>query len=143
MKKLFALLICLALLFTLVACDLPFGKQSIDFGKKYGLGSTYFVFNADHTGYYRYYKAPEEYSEYTLSGRIDFEWREADDGTVYLFKTNTEYYEDHTEGKTISLPTAPSTFGDDFLVYVSSNQYGIYNNRFIKKDSKLAKALED
>ena len=115
---------------------------NIDFGKKYMLSEDkYYVFNDDKTGYYECY---DEKDEYTLSGRVDFEWREANNGAVYLFEVDVEYNKDHTKGKKISIIDEPIYFSDEFFVYSSTSQYtGSSTTRYIKEDSGLEKFLDD
>ena len=116
--------------------------NNIDFGKKYMLSEDdYYVFNEDKTGYYECY---DEKDEYTLSGRVDFEWREASNGAVYLFKVDVEYNKNHTKGKNISITKEPIYFADEFFVYSKNAQYtGSSTIRYIKEGSDLEDLLGD
>ena len=151
MKKTIAASLLLVLILALVSCSMPFGaislKSSIEYGKRYMQGENdFYVFNADGTGYHEYKRVE---SKYTLSGRIEFVWRGASDGAVYLFKTQEHYNTDHTEGKTLSLAEEPLYFGEDFFVYsyVSGNVFGssfvsgstsTYTTKYIVEGSALA-----
>ena len=93
MKKTIIALMLLVLMLALVSCSMLDGvnslTSSIEYGKRYMKGETnFYVFNDDGTGY-REYKY--EASDYTQSGRVEFVWREASDGAVYLFKTQVHY----------------------------------------------------
>ncbi len=152
MKKFFtcmsASILLLTALFSLASCSASKTANPIDFGKKYRLDENrYYVFNADQTGYCEHYYTYEssvsaEYS-YTLSGRVDFVWREASNGGVYLFRTETHYNEEHTQGKSIPLIDNPIFFSEDFFTYSYSNQYGDEAVNYIKEGSDLEKSLED
>ena len=147
MKKIFCLVAFFALVITMVSCASDKIENPIDFGKKYLLDENrYYVFEEDQTGYCEYYYKNElaDYSEYnyTLSGRVEFVWREASNGAVYLFETKTTYNEDHTEGKTIDLITDPIYFSEEFFTYSYSYQYGGKTVTYIKEGSKLEKDLE-
>ena len=147
MKKLLSVFALLAIMITMVSCGSSKGGNPIDYGKKYLLNENrYYVFEKDQTGYCEYYYKYEVagYSEYnyTLSGRVEFVWREASNGAVYLFETKTTYNEDHTEGKTIDLITDPIYFSEEFFTYSYSNQYGGKTVTYIKEGSKLEKDLE-
>ena len=154
-KRLFSFLLASVLLLTLltslISCVQSGGGSrgnNIDFGKKYMKSDdNYYVFNRDGTGYrvYRYVydtSISPEYN-YISSGRVDFVWREAADGAIYLFETNATYDEDHTEGKDLSFAQGGLCFGDDFFVYSTSNQFGSTTHRFIKENSSLEKLTED
>ncbi len=154
-KRLVSLVLAVFLLITLLTSLISCvqsgggdGGNNIDFGKKYMKSDNdYYVFNGDGTGYhvYRYVyenSVSPEYN-YTRSGRIDFVWREAADGAIYLFETNATYDEDHTEGEDLPLVGAAIYFGDDFFVYLYSNQYGSTSHRYIKENSSLEKLTED
>ena len=158
MKKLLSLFALLAIMITMVSCaaakvenptDYAKVENPIDYGKKYLLGENqYYVFEKDQTGYYECYcKYKHEYSDsskynYTLSGRVEFVWREASNGAVYLFETETSYNEDHTEGKTINVITDPIYFSEDFFTYSYSNQYGGNTVTYIKEGSNLEKSID-
>ena len=147
MKKLLSVFAILAIMITMVSCAAAKVENPIDYGKKYLLGKNrYYVFEKDQTGYYEcYYKyessLSSEYS-YTLSGRVEFVWREASNGAVYLFETETSYNEDHTEGKTINVITDPIYFSEDFFTYFYSNQSGGISVNYIKEGSKLEKSID-
>ena len=114
----------------------------IDFGKKYiyeDENGYYYTFNSDGTGIYEVKYVHESIVDpqynFTMSGRVEFVWREASDGAVYLFEVKTHYNEDHTEGHTLDLTTTPIYFSDDFLV--------VSEARYIKEGSELDKILKD
>lgn len=147
MKKLLSVFALLAIMITMASCSSDKIENPIDFGKKYLLDENrYYVFEKDQTGYCEYYYKYEraDYSEYnyTLSGRVEFVWREASNGAVYLFETKSTYNEDHTEGQTISLITDPIYFSEEFFTYSYSNQYGGKTVTYIKEGSELEKILE-
>ena len=146
MKKLLSLFALFAIMITMVSCADKKTEDSIDYGKKYLINEDqYYVFEKDQTGYYEcYYKSglsSVEYN-YTVSGRVDFVWREASDGAIYLFETETSYNEDHTEGREIALISGPIYFSEDFFAYSYSTQYGENTKTFIKEGSKLEESLE-
>ena len=115
-------------------------ENPIDFGKKYVKGDTYYVFNADGTGYSNYYYKYEgstyPQNNYTLSGVVSFEWKGASDGAIYLFKTGETFNQDHTEGKVLPLLSSPIYFGDDFFAYSSGRDGYIYAYRGRYKDRR-------
>ena len=144
MKKILTIILCAALLFVMCASLSSCASKTtnpIDFDKKYILLDEnyeycYYVFYSDHTGIYELkYTYESTYSSFTLSGRIEFEWREASDNGVYLFEVKTHYNEDSTQGNELDLPESPLHFSDDFLV--------ISNTRYIKEGSELDKILKD
>ena len=146
MKKLLSVLILFAIIITLVSCSSSSTTNPIDYGKKYLLSeSQYYVFEKDQTGYYEVCNNVDigspEYN-YTLSGRVEFVWREASDGAVYLFKTKVSYNDDHTEGKEIYVISQPIYFSEDFFAYSNSNQYGTNTVRYIKEGSELEKSIQ-
>ena len=147
MKKLLSLFARLAIMITMVSCAAAKVENPIDYGKKYLLDENrYYIFEKDQTGYYEcYYKYESSLSSeynYTLSGRVEFVWREASNGAVYLFETETSYNEDHTEGKTINVITDPIYFSEDFFTYSYSNQYGGKTVTYIKEGSNLEKSID-
>ena len=105
-----------------------------------------YTFYANQTGvmerYYFYDKNSPEFN-YVLSGTVEFEWRIATDGGVYLFETKTQFNSDHTDGKTIGLTRSPCYFSEDFMVYTSSGEFGTSYRRCILEGSSLEKALKD
>ena len=147
MKKLLSLFFLFAIVITFASCSAAKSTNPIDFGKKYLLDEhRYYVFEEDQTGYCEYYFKYEydpspEYN-YTLSGRVEFVWREASNGAVYLFKTGVSYNEDHTEGQEIDLIDSPIYFSEDFFTFSYSNQYGGRTVNYIKEGSSLEKSLE-
>ncbi len=169
MKRLLSLFVLLAIMVTMVSCSTEKFKNligceekhlvneigceekhlmnEIDYGKKYLQDKNcYYVFKEDQTGYYEcYYKYTSDLSpqySYTLSGRVEFVWRETFNGAVYLFETKSSYNEDHTEGERISIITAPIYFSEDFFTYSYSTQYGSGTVCYIKEGSELEKSLE-
>ena len=111
----------------------------IDFGAKYVNGDSYYVFNADKTGIYELHF--EKYNGDVVSARVDFVWREASDGAVYLFEVGEFHYPDHTDGLNAGVSKQPIYFSEEFLVYVSHNSEGANTQRFIKEGSELDKLL--
>ena len=153
MKKALSYLLIFALTLTVLLCLASCSSSGvstgstvpIDFDKKYVYDEDrYYVFKSDNTGYYQcHYVYDDDERGYTLSGRVDFEWRIASDGAVYLFEVEAHYDDDHTEGREIDIITAPIYFSEEFFVYTKDTQVGSYTSRYIKEGSKLQKALED
>lgn len=146
-KTICAAVLLLVMLFSLAACSGPSASQTttslIDFGKKYvRYGSTYdefIVFHSDHTGYCEHYSVRETYdSQKTSSARMNFVWREASDGAIYLFKTETIYHEDHTD-LSPAMPVGPFHFSEEFFVESADGSL----TRYIKEGSELEKLLAD
>ena len=101
---------------------------------------SYYVFNEDHTGYYqRNYHYQSSSSKSIYSGKADFIWRVADDGSVYLFQTKITYNADDTH-KDWNIGTLPLSFADEFVVVMNSN--GTVT-RFILEGSDLEKSLNE
>ena len=123
----------------MTSCVFTKTDNPIDYGKKYcSSENNYYVFNKDQTGYRVYY-----YKDvYTLSGRVEFVWREASNGGIYLFATKETYNDDHTEGKKIGVISRPLYFSDDFFTYTYVNSYGDTVVKFIKEGSALEKILD-
>ena len=148
--KTVALLLTLAALLSIFAgCFSSTVKASVVYDKKYqesldGDNHRYFVFHSDHTGYYDVYFVSTDGTGFILSGRIDFTWRVADDGTVYLFKLQATYNDDHTEGKGLAdFSTAmPLTFGDGFLIALSVSTYGTSIRRYVLEGSELEQEIK-
>ena len=154
--KIFCALLMVILCLSMVSCNikLPFEEESsLVFDKKYiAVGTleeerqTYFIFYSDHTGKFEdYMKYESSYgSEYgsTVSGTIEFEWREADDGSIYLFKTNVILHDDHDYDSDPSLPDYPMTVGDEFIAYTTTGDYG-RTGEYVLEGSELAKSLKD
>ena len=117
-------------------------NNSIDFGEKYisrdmENGTYYYVFRANGTGYMEC-DYTREASGYTYSGKIDFEWREASDGAVYLFEVEITRNANDS-GKDLPFVQSGIYFGDGFFVSVSSGQYGDYVRYFVREGSGLDK----
>ena len=133
MKKLICFLLLLVMMVTMVACDgaktedpAEDGAETkqtfMEYGKKYvllkeGMGKREYVFEEDHTGYC---VVQHTVISLTHSGRVDFVWREASDGAVYLFETKTTYNEDHTAGMGLDLISGAIYFGEEFFAYSNS-----------------------
>ena len=103
--------------------------------------SRYYVFNENGTGYceWRY-----TYSDSMTSGRVHFAWREASDGGVYLFRTGTEFYDDHTSKSTIPLIKNAIYFGEEFFTYLySSEVLDMRSVVYLKEGSELKKLVDD
>ena len=143
MKKLLSLFTLLAIMITVASCACA-KTDPIDYGKKYLLNENqYYVFKKDQTGYYEcYYKRDSSTSSYTLSGRVEFVWREASNGAIYLFETKVSYNDDHTEGEKIGVISSPIYFSGEFFAYSYTNQYGTTTVRYIKEGSELEKSIE-
>ena len=139
MKKLVSLLTLFAVMLTMASCMFTLSNPPIDYGKKYFHimygEDQYYVFEKDQTGYCEYY---DSYSSTTRSGRVEFVWREASDGAIYLFETNTTYYADDNYGR-IPLLTGPIYFSEDFFAFHS----GDGSVRYIKEGSELEKLIEN
>ncbi len=147
MKKLLSVLTLIAIMITLVACSSTKNTNPIDFGKKYMLSEDiYYVFEKDQTGYCEYYSKygsdMGSLSGVVQSGRVEFVWREASNGAVYLFRTETIYNEDHTEGRTIPLIDDPIYFSEEFFTYSYSTETGGHTRNYIKEGSKLEKSIK-
>ena len=151
MKRCFAIIVALVLLValcsTVVSCGRSKTANPIDFGAKYidyedsssyKDYNVYYVFNADHTGYKECHYISETYL-YTVSGRVEFIWQETSDGAIYLFKTEEQYNEDHTEGYDISFPKGAIYFGEDFFTLRQAQSTSVY----VKEGTDLAKTYED
>ena len=150
MKKAFTVILCAVLLLATCLLFAACSSQStslIDFGKKYMADEdSYYAFHSDGTGVY-HHKYVYEYEanpswNYTLSGSVDFVWREASNGGIYLFHVESHYNEDHTEGHTLGVATEPFYFSEDFLTYTSFGQYGDTQNVYIKEGSELESILD-
>ena len=150
MKKTHSLLLCLALLlgicFLLSSCG---GKTTnpIDFDEKYIKNDyAYYLFHADGTGEYvtEYtFDYPNDPTlNHTLSGTVEFVWREASDGAIYLFKTVERYNENHTEGHTIGIFDEPIYFGEDFFACTIDNSTGSSTHIYVVEGSKLDLSAE-
>ena len=113
----------------------------IDFGAKYVNGDSYYVFNADKTGIYEIHF--EKSNGDVVSARVDFVWREASDGAVYLFEVGEYHYIDHTEGLNAGVASQPIYFSEEFLTYVKHDSTGATTYRFIKEGSELDKILNN
>ena len=132
------LLLAVTLSFSLVGCGE--NSVSIRYGKRYVLGSQYYVFSKNGTGYTeKHYTAT---NGDTTSGRVDFIWRTASDNKVYLFETDRKYYEDNTKGSTVYLINGPLSFGKNFFVLTTVSGAGYVGtscSRYIVEDSDLWK----
>ena len=61
---------------------------------------------------------------------------------VYLFETDRKYFDDNTEGKTVSITGQPLSFGKDFFALTTaSGSYVVSTDcpRYIVEDSDLWK----
>ena len=158
MKRLLcsALLILISLSITLsfASCKGEFDEpfiDVIDFGARYvfestdplflGGGENYrFIleFYRNGTGIYHiYYSTVTEIS----SGTIEFEWRTASDGSVYLFETGRTYYDDHqdTIHNHFFLIEEPIYYSEDFVLYTRHTSVGARYAKFIRENSDLKK----
>lgn len=154
MKRCLCILACVLLLVgmcgSLLSCGSKNSADWLELDEKYIIqgtnNDTYFIFYSDHTGiferHYSYASSVDASYSYTLSGTVSFEWRVGSDGAIYLFQTDVQYHEGHTEGKGISVGTSPIFGSEDFIVVESSNQNGINYTRYIREGSKLEKALK-
>ena len=151
MKKILSSIALIILIATLCATfsscfSSASAENPIDFGKKYINCDVYYVFNADGTGYVNYYSKYDstidaKYNS-TTSGVADFEWREASDGAIYLFKTAERFNENNVNRDSIPVIAHAIHFSDDCFVY--SHVYNGFSNtiKYIKEGTKLAKAVE-
>ena len=145
MKKIIAITLCAVLLFVMCASLSSCASKTtnpIDFGKKYiheDEDGYYYIFNSDGTGIYEVKYVHESTVDpkynFTVSARVEFVWREASDGAVYLFTVETHYNEDHTGERNLGVTGAAIYFSDDFLV--------ISEARYIKEGSELGEILKD
>lgn len=147
MRKFLTVFMLFLVIFTMTSCVFTKTDNPIDYGKKYcSSDKNYYVFNKDQTGYrvyyYKYESSNDSKYNYTLSGRVEFVWREASDGGIYLFATKETYNDDHTEGKTIGVISNPLYFSDDFFTYTYVNSYGDTTVKYIKEGSALEKILD-
>ena len=157
MKKLISFVLLLVMMVTLVACDTTKTEDGaetkqtlIDYGKKYLFEEAdeyqYYVFEENQTGYcvvhYTYESSVSSEYNYTQSGRVDFVWREASNGAVYLFETKTTYNEDHTEGHKLGVISGQIYFAEEFFAYSYDTQYGTSTVHYIKEGSALAESLK-
>ena len=151
MKKLISVLLLLACVVCLASCASEKISNPIDFEEKYFLykggtisNSDYYVFNSDGTGFYRCYSQhTSDSSTETASGKIEFAWREAADGGIYLFELERHYNEDHTEGEIIILISSPLYFSEDFFVGTQKTTHGDYQATYVKEGSELEQILKD
>lgn len=148
MKKTYLTLISLALLLSFCLALTSCGsntKNPIDFGKKYMLSEdTYYIFYSNNTGVFEHRYVDTAYN-YTISGKVEFVWREASDGAVHLFDVKTEYDDDHTEGRSISITNTPIYFSEEFFTYERFSDYvtnGHTNEYYVKEGSKLETILD-
>ena len=123
--KIVVLLVLLAILCpVLIGCSSGKIRPTIVYDKKYVSGTTsetyhrYLVFHADHTGYYETFQIYSDDS--VCSGKADFVWRAADDGTIYLFSNVLTLSDEDTRGESkfeygFSWGM-PITFGVGFLI---------------------------
>ena len=99
------------------------------------------------TGYVNYYSKYDstidaKYNS-TTSGVADFEWREASDGAIYLFKTAERFNENNVNSDSIPVIAHAIHFSDDCFVY--SHVYNGFSNtiKYIKEGTKLADAIKN
>lgn len=152
-----AFVLLLATLLSLTACSLGsisfLNNNYIQYGKKYMRTTLrsdkesyytnenhYYVFNKDKTGYKYYrYVYNDEYkpqNNYTISGRVDFVWREGTSDDIHLFVVEVHYDNDHTDGKIIEIFNSPIYFVEDCLIDIVSA------SKFIVEDSELEKTIK-
>ena len=118
----------------------PSAIKMMDFEAKYVVnGYSYYLFHSDGTGEYVIDHTYEyEYLEnYTVSGTVEFVWREASDGAIYLFKTEERYNENHTDGYSLGIITEPIYFGEDFFAYTRTGAGNSYTTKFVREGSSL------
>ena len=137
-----SVILLVATCLTFASCDSSASsegsKNLIAFGEKYFNGENYYVFEDDNTGYYEY---RYESSSSVRSGRVEFVWRVASDGGVYLFGTKTTYHKDHTDDTKYGIPLTSSAiyFSEDFLAYSTSSG----TSRYIIEGSELEDLVEN
>ena len=135
-----SVILLLATCLTFASCDSSASSEDpenlIAFGEKYFNGDNYYVFEDDNTGYCKY----RYEGSVVRAGRVEFVWREASDGGIYLFTTKTTYDKDHTDDKDIGIPliSSPIYFSEDFFAYTSSGGTA----RYIREDSELEDLIE-
>ena len=157
--KIVVLLVLAAILCSVLAgCSSGKNQPTIVYDKKYVYGTTsetyhrYLVFHADHTGYYETFQIYSDDS--VCSGKADFVWRAADDGTIYLFSNVLTLSDEDTRGESkfeygFSWGM-PITFGDGFLIALKLTPHVNLNTaytsvntcKFVLEGSDLAKSLE-
>lgn len=157
LKTVALLLLLTALLSIFVGCSSgTVAGSHLVYGKEYrevvsNDDSRCFVFHSDHTGYCEAHVSGTDYSiaehkdvPYTVSGKWEFRWAMADDGSVALFHTKTTYYDDTTEERAfLDFNSAmPLTVGDGFLIAHNSNQYGDSVRQFVLEGSSLEQAVK-
>ena len=141
----------LTTIFTLSSCSKDKECDYINpiaFGKKYMLDENrYYIFNDDQTGvlvyYYEYSSTISSKYDFTISGQVDFIWREASNGAVYLFEVETHLNEDHTYTGGIPVIDEAIYFGEDFFIYNYTSELGSSCEFFVKEGSKLESVLKD
>lgn len=111
----------------------------IDFDMKYVKDDSYYIFYADNTGIYELHF--EKSNGDVVSSRVDFVWREASDGAVYLFEVGEYHYPDHTDGLNAGVAPQPIYFSEEFFTYVRHDSTGATTYRYIKEGSELDKLL--
>ncbi len=128
------LLISVCLSFT--ACSKEKTSNPIEFKEKYMSSSDteWYIFYADGTGEYEIHR---DWGVGDISsGTVEFIWREASDGAVYLFETDRSYDDDHTYNKNLFFSGHKLYFGEDFFAYPEGA-------KFIIEDSDLYEDCRD
>ena len=149
MKKTFSLLLCLTLLLgvclSLSSCRSGAGASPLrpadvmDFEAKYARNDyAYYLFHADGTGEYVIdHRYTQDGVEHIQSATVYFLWREACDGSISLFKTETKCNETNTDGQNIGIIGDPIFFGEDFFYYIHYGYSSVYNLIYVKEGSAL------
>ena len=126
------------------ACS-PKGEAAshLRFGEKYMVNEkVYYIFYKNGTGEYHRY-SENSYDNTIQSGMVEFEWREASGGVIYLFTTDITYYEDHTSDISIGVTSYPIHVSEDFIAYTYFyTSSGATINRYYRENSKLWKAIK-
>lgn len=94
------------------------------------------TFSQDGTGQYeRYFEYVGVTGKDIYSYRVDFVWRQASNGAIYLFKKSITYLPDHTSENEFEFGIEAIYFGEDFLTVDGDDSSECY----IRENSELAK----
>ncbi len=136
----------------------PKPEDMIAFGENYVLegtdslfyadGESYrfvLVFYQDGTGKYDIYHNSNDRTGEIVSGTIQFVWKTASDGAIYLFEKARSYNDDHQPTEKVYefdliniLITSPLYVGEDFLTCTIDRGNQSKHPKFIRDNSELA-----
>ena len=158
------ILISLFMIVSFSSCQKEKSEQKLEdklaFGENYVLEGTdplfyagdesyrlVLVFYQDGTGQYDiYYDASARGENGILSCTIQFVWKNASDGAIYLFEKERSYNDDHQETENDfgfdainCLINSPLYFGEDFLTYTIESSTQTRHPKFIREKSDLKK----